>query len=217
MERSRLAVVDLDGTLLKGTTAEVAFVFFLLRTGRVSIPRILSFLISFYSDILTRGFRDAIGSNAAYIRGCRPDEVALWAREFGRTFLKKAMPGPLLAKIAGLKTAGCRIVLMSGSLQVLVEQLRETLGADLVIGGGLEIDGDRLTGRKTGVHPYGRDKVKALLERLPSPDIDWRDSWALADSCHDVPLLEMVGNAVAVNPDRRLRRRAAERGWEIIG
>ncbi len=217
MVRSRLAIVDLDGTLLKGTTAEMAFVIFLLRTGRLSVPRILAFLFSFYRDILTRGFSTAIGANASYLRGKGYPEVEAWAREFGRDFLKKAVPEPLRARIARLKESGCLIVLMSGSLQILVDQLKETIGADILIGGTLEISEGRLTGRKTGVHPYGQGKVDALLERMPSSSIDWENSWALADTAHDQPLFQLVGNPVAVNPDHRLRRLAAADGWEIIG
>lgn len=217
MERSRLAVIDLDGTLLKGMTAERAFVLFLLRTGRLSAPRILSFMFSFYRDILTRGFRTAIGTNASYLRGRDYENVETWAREFGRDFLKGSIPESLRARIAGLKGSGCLIVLMSGSLQVLVDQLKDTIGADILIGGTLEIEDGRLTGRKTGVHPYGRDKVEALIKRIPASSIDWENSWALADTAHDEPLLELVGNPVAVNPDRRLRRRAAAEGWEVIG
>jgi len=36
------------------------------------------------------------------------------------------------------------------------------------------------------------------------------------DSFSDVPVLEAVGQPVAVNPDPRLRRRANKRGWRIV-
>ena len=37
-----------------------------------------------------------------------------------------------------------------------------------------------------------------------------------ADSITDVPLLECVGHPTAVNPDRALRKLAAERGWPVL-
>jgi HAD superfamily hydrolase (TIGR01490 family) len=42
------------------------------------------------------------------------------------------------------------------------------------------------------------------------------DCRAYSDSITDLPLLEAVGHPTAVNPDRALRRVAAERGWPIL-
>ena len=39
---------------------------------------------------------------------------------------------------------------------------------------------------------------------------------AYSDSHTDVPFLEVVGHPVAVNPDRELRRIAADRGWPVL-
>jgi len=41
-------------------------------------------------------------------------------------------------------------------------------------------------------------------------------SKAYSDSFSDVPMLEAVGQPAAVNPDRRLRRVARERGWPVL-
>ena len=39
---------------------------------------------------------------------------------------------------------------------------------------------------------------------------------AYSDSHTDLPFFEAVGNPVAVNPDRELRRICAERGWPTL-
>jgi phosphoserine phosphatase len=46
--------------------------------------------------------------------------------------------------------------------------------------------------------------------------IDLARSTAYSDSHTDLPFLEAVGHPVAVNPDRELRRLAAERGWPVL-
>jgi len=46
--------------------------------------------------------------------------------------------------------------------------------------------------------------------------IDLDESTAYSDSASDVPFLEAVGHAVAVNPDRKLRGIAAERSWRVL-
>ncbi len=214
---TRLAVIDLDGTLLKGMNAERIFYLHLLVTGHVSIFRMTGFLLSVLRDIVRMGFRPAIGSNARLLRGRTPGDVRQWANAFGQVFLRKAVPDDLRRKILRLKEDGCRIVLLSGSLQLLVDQLKDRLEAEILIGNDLEVVDGRLTGRKTGIFPYGRMKLDALFQRIDPARIDWTRSWALADRHSDLPVLELVGHPVAVHADRRLRRLARKRGWEIVG
>jgi len=213
---TRLAVIDLDGTLLKGMNAERIFYLYLLVHSHVSVFRMGGFLLSLVGDTVRLGFRKAIGSNARIIRGKTPGEVRQWANAFGHVFLRNAVPEDLRAKILSLKTSGCRIVLLSGSLQLLVDQLRERLKADILIGNELEVVDGKLSGRKTGIFPYGRMKIDALFHRIDPEGIDWSGSWALADRISDLPVLELVGHPVAVHADRKLRRLAIERGWENI-
>lgn len=216
-EKTRLAVVDLDGTLLKGLNAERVFYLHLLVHGRVGVMRMAAFLLTLIGDTLRLGFRRAIATNARILRGETPEAVRQWAREFGRVFLRKAVPDDLRSKILSLKREGCRIILLSGSLQLLVDQLKERLEAEILIGTDLEVDDGKLTGRKKGIFPYGRMKVEALFQKIDPGGIDWPGSWALADRKSDLPVLELVGHPVAVHSDRKLRKLARQRGWEIFG
>jgi HAD superfamily hydrolase (TIGR01490 family) len=214
---TRLAVIDLDGTLLRGLNAERIFYSDLLVRGRVGALRMLGFFLSLIRDSIRIGFRKAIGSNAHILRGETPETVRGWARAFGHTYLRKAVPEPLRAKILSLKAQGCRNVLLTGSLQWIVDELKDRLEAEIVIGTELEVEDGRLTGRKTGIFAYGPGKLDALFQRIDPEGIDWAHSWALADRLSDLPVLELVGHPVAVHGDRRLRRLARKRGWEIIG
>ena len=75
------------------------------------------------------------------------------------------------------------------------------------------------TGRYTGelaFYSYGEQKAEAIREHR-------RAAWASTsraptrtrDSSPTCPCSTAVGNPVAVNPDRELRRHAEERGWQI--
>lgn len=214
---TRLAVIDLDGTLLKGLNAERIFYSDIFVRGRVGALRLAGFMLSLLKDSVRLGFRKAIGTNARILRGETPETVRGWARAFGQTYLRKAVPEALRAKILSLKAQGCRNVLLTGSLQVIVDQLKDRLEAEIVIGTELEVEGGILTGRKTGIFAFGPKKLDALFQRIDPEGIDWARSWALADRFSDLPVLELVGHPVAVHGDRRLRRLARKRGWEIIG
>jgi HAD superfamily hydrolase (TIGR01490 family) len=213
----RLAIIDLDGTLLRRTSSEHSFFRFIVLRGKIRPLRLASFLLTFFRDALKLGLRQAIGWNATYLRGQTPETLATWARRYGNAYLREAVPEELQDRIRRLKAGGCLIILLSGSLQVLVEELKEKLGADIIIGRELEVVGEKLTGHRNGIYPYARQKVEALFQRVKQEEVDWKESWALADRLSDLPVLELVGHPVAVHPTAGLRRHAQQHGWEIIG
>jgi len=65
-------------------------------------------------------------------------------------------------------------------------------------------------------YAYGPYKVQAIKELATKKGFDLSRSYAYSDSYTDIPMLESVGNPVAVNPDRVLARVARERGWEVM-
>ena len=73
-------------------------------------------------------------------------------------------------------------------------------------------------GRYTGqleFYAYGPHKADAIREMAVNEGIDLANSYAYSDSITDLPMLELVGNPVAVNPDRELTRIAREREWDM--
>ncbi len=112
------------------------------------------------------------------------------------------------------RQAGRRVVIVSASPSELVRPLGLHLGIDDVIASEAAIDDN---GRYTGELAFfctGREKADAVRLFAQREQIDLERSFAYSDAFTDVPLLELVGHPVAVNPDRALARVAAERGWE---
>jgi len=68
------------------------------------------------------------------------------------------------------------------------------------------------TSQVQGYNVY-RGPAPGTYSRI-NPTLD--ASTAYSDSNTDLPFLEAVGHPVAVNPDRKLRRVAAQRGWPIL-
>jgi HAD superfamily hydrolase (TIGR01490 family) len=110
---------------------------------------------------------------------------------------------------------GRLVVIVSASPVEIVEPLGRHLGVDRVIASRADIDDD---GRYTGgmafysYGPYKADGMRALADEL---GIDLDASYAYSDSATDIPMLEVVGHPVVVNPDRVLARVAKDRGWEV--
>jgi phosphoserine phosphatase len=63
---------------------------------------------------------------------------------------------------------------------------------------------------------HGVGKAEAVRELAEREGLALASSTAYSDSHSDLPFLEVVGNPVAVNPDRALRRIAAERDWPVL-
>ena len=110
---------------------------------------------------------------------------------------------------------GERTYIVSATLQEIVERIAEDLGFDGAIGSTCEIVDGVYTGRTLRA-AHGEGKARAVRELAESERLDLASSTAYSDSHTDVPFLEAVGNPVAANPDRELRRIARARGWKVV-
>jgi len=71
------------------------------------------------------------------------------------------------------------------------------------------------TGRLVGELLHGPGKAEAVLALAEREDLVLRRCAAYSDSYNDLPLLRMVGDPCAVNPDGRLREHARAAGWRV--
>ncbi|MBZ0238462.1 MAG: HAD-IB family hydrolase [Deltaproteobacteria bacterium] len=116
--------------------------------------------------------------------------------------------------VAAHRAAGDVVVLATGATQYAALAVARGLGIEHTLCSRLEVDGGRFTGRLAAMC-FGPHKV-TLAERFAAEHgIDLARSTFYSDSFNDLPMLERVGGAVAVNPDVRLWRHARRRGWRI--
>jgi HAD superfamily hydrolase (TIGR01490 family) len=114
------------------------------------------------------------------------------------------------------REAGRKVFIVSASPEEIVAPLAQYLGADEAIATRAVLDEE---GRYTGaveLYCYGPEKARILADVAERDGIDLAASYAYSDSATDVPMLEAVGHAIAVNPDRELARYARVAGWEIV-
>jgi phosphoserine phosphatase len=62
----------------------------------------------------------------------------------------------------------------------------------------------------------GADKYRAALAWAERIGVPLEECTFYSDNIRDLPLLERVGTAVAVGPDKALVRVALARGWPVI-
>jgi HAD superfamily hydrolase (TIGR01490 family) len=112
------------------------------------------------------------------------------------------------------RAKGRRVYIVSSSPEEVVKPLAEHLGEVDVIATRAEVEDGKYTGQLE-FYCYGENKAVALRETADREGIDLSESYAYSDSMTDLPMLEVVGHPVAVNPDRDLRKEAEKRGWQI--
>jgi HAD superfamily hydrolase (TIGR01490 family) len=139
--------------------------------------------------------------------------------EAGRLFeydiRSKIFPGAA-ALLAADRAAGFRLVLVSGGMDFDLGPVVQHFGFDDLISNKLVFEKGTATGEVVPPLLAEREKVAAMEKYCREYNVNTAQSKAYSDSFSDVPMLEVVGAPSAVNPDRRLRRVALERGWPIL-
>ena len=117
--------------------------------------------------------------------------------------------------IAEHSALGHDIVIVSASGEEVVAPIAHALGADHSVATRMRVQEGRYTG-EVDFYCFGHGKVEAMQLLAEEHGYDLSQSHAYSDSSTDLPMLECVGRPTAVNPDRKLRRIAAERGWPVL-
>lgn len=111
--------------------------------------------------------------------------------------------------------AGQQVWLVTATPVELASIIASRLGFTGALGTVAESENGVFTGRLVGDILHGRGKAHAVRTLAVREGLDLRRCTAYSDSYNDVPMLSLVGTAVAVNPDADLRELAKNRGWEV--
>jgi HAD superfamily hydrolase (TIGR01490 family) len=116
--------------------------------------------------------------------------------------------------IAEHRRRGDQVVLLTGSTQFAAEVVGRSIGIDHTLCTRLEVQDGRFTGRLEQLC-FGVHKVRVAEAYARREGIDLEGSAFYSDSYNDLPMLQRVGTAVAVNPDARLLRHARRNRWRV--
>ncbi|MBN8867389.1 MAG: HAD-IB family hydrolase [Solirubrobacterales bacterium] len=122
----------------------------------------------------------------------------------------------VLAEVHRHQDEGRETYIVSAAGSDMVESLAQVLGMDGGIGTRYVVEDGAYTGALDGPFVYGPGKVIAIEALAEERNLDLAGSWAYSDSASDLPMLGVVGNAVAVNPDAPLLEVARREGWQVM-
>lgn len=221
----KLAVFDFDGTLfLQDTLPFLLKLWRVFGYSKVRLIRIYASLAALYilykigvhdAHRREKGAKTVMRRFTLIFAGMSRDEVE---RFFDRCAgeIMKNLNKDVALEVGKAKRQGCHTVLLSGCFEYLLETIGKPLGIDTVIGTKMNYENGMVSLRRPLDVVYGPEKTLKLRDRFKAENIEWQDSYAYGDSISDVPVLKLVGNPVAVNPDAELKRRAEESGWRIL-
>ncbi|GAB3944489.1 HAD family hydrolase [Corynebacterium tapiri] len=217
--RPTAAFFDLDKTII-ATSSALAFGREFMHNGLVTRAEAMhfslvkaSYLVSGQTSEQMDTTRDQL---TALVAGWDVDEVQRITTEAMHSVVTPVIYAEARDLIRQHREAGRDVVIVSASVTHLVHPIAAELGIapEDVIASELEVEQGRFTGEVLA-YLKGPAKAEAMRAMAERRGYDMAGSYAYSDSATDVPMLEQVGNPVAVNPDRALKKAALERGWTI--
>jgi HAD superfamily hydrolase (TIGR01490 family) len=214
---TRLAIFDIDGTLIKGQTQQlllkylrkkkvVSFTVFIkinlwfvmYKVGLISSPKkIMEYAFSFLNDWPIGRMNELIN-------------------DFFDNDLKPRIYKKGIDEIGEHQSHNRIILLVSNAIEPIVKKISEYLQVTNYICTKLEITNNKYTGKIEGDMVYGKNKVPLIQKFISTNNIDINNTWGYGDHASDVFFLEMISHPTAVNPDKKLAKIAKLRNWPVI-
>lgn len=211
----RAAIFDLDGTLLRGASAERRLLAWLARRGSLKARAVVRSLAR-AATLPWRGASHALRRNKVYMAGLTVSAIAEDLDAFVESELAPAFNQFVLKEVTDARASGARLFLLTGAPDFIAREVSRRLALDDSLGTQLEVVGGTYTGRIQGPHWFGQTKVQGLARLASLWGFDPAASCGFADHDADVPFLSALGRPVAVDPHAGLRRTAVDRRWEIL-
>lgn len=139
-----------------------------------------------------------------------------WHRRFMEEKVRPMITPEARALVERHRECGDTLVIITATNSFVTRPIALEFGIENLLATDPEEVEGKFTGRVVGTPCFQQGKVERLRTWLSANNQKLTGSWFYSDSHNDLPLLELVDNPVAVNPDPILKIRAEERGWPIL-
>ena len=219
MTSKSAAFFDVDNTLIKGST-----IFFLSRgmyqRGFFSKREISTFVLANLRFRLTGKenpeeidkFKEAAQS---FVKGHKVSEIKKIAADVYDKYVSERLWSGTIEIARKHLAQGLEVWLVTAAPQHMAELIAERLGFTGALGTIAETKDGIYTGKMVGEMLHGVSKAEAVKKLALQQNYDLKNSYAYSDSHNDIPLLSIVGNPQAINPDTLLQIKAFRDGWQV--
>lgn len=213
----RLALFDLDNTLLGGDS-DHAWGDYLCQRGILDPIAYKQRNDGFYQDYLngTLDLRAYLAFSMEILAATPVAQLDEWHRDFMRECIEPIILPKALSLLQQHREAGDQLVIITATNRFVTAPIARRLGVRVLLATECETRDGRYTGRSTDIPCFREGKVTRLERWMLENGFDLEDSYFYSDSMNDLPLLQRVAHAVAVDPDPKLRAEAEKRGWPVV-
>jgi HAD superfamily hydrolase (TIGR01490 family) len=154
-------------------------------------------------------------SALSFIAGHRVEELEALSEEiFDEAMAQRIWPGTRALAQLHLDQ-GQRVWLVTAAPVEIARIIAHRLGLTGALGTVAESVDGVYTGRLVGDMLHGSAKADAVAALARDMGLDLSRCSAYSDSYNDLPMLSLVGDPCAINPDGKLREHARREGWRV--
>lgn len=216
-----LAIFDLDNTLIN-TDSDHSWPQYLMKKGVVDIAYTQAQNDKFYRDYQQGclNIDEFLKFHLAPLSRFSLAELAQMHREFTAEFIEPHISDMAKQLVASHREAGDELLVISSTNEFIITPICHLFGIHHIIGTQLETDAQgNYTGNYIGTPSLKEGKITRLNEWLAARGetlASYGKTYFYSDSKNDLPLLRLVDEPVAVNPDEVLQAEALAKGWAIL-
>ncbi len=212
-----LALFDLDNTLLRGDSDHL-WGEFMCEIGAVDAAEYRHKNDMFYQDYQS-GNLDIFAYNEFCLEPLTnhtSTQLLRWHTQFLNEIIAPVILPDGQAQIAKHQRDKDKVVIITATNEFITKPIANYMNVDTLIATTPEMIENRYTGKLSGTPCFQEGKVTRLRASIAPTDKDLCGSYFYSDSINDLPLLELVDNPIAVDPDEALRIHAEQHAWSII-
>lgn len=207
---------DVDGTLVAGNLIDPTVFYLLNQATPVKALQMMGRALAkapamaLAELVDRRTFNELLFST---YEGMSEDRLFLLSDEVFEDRILPTLYPEALDLVQKSRDAGHEIVLVSGTVDFILEPLSAHLGGCTMLCNRLEMKNGIATGKLLKPVAAGPEKARLIRQHAREKGHDLDECYAFSDSYSDVPMLSVVGHPAAVNPDPRLALLARAYSW----
>lgn len=199
-----LALFDMDGTIIDGDTNDISFNQYL---AQGLIDKSVIDKLNYFEDLFYKGVLDInefVRFAVTPLLKFTKEKRDLVLDNIVKNNIYPKVRLDALKQIKFHKDRGDTVVIVTSTMDYLVEVVARYLKVEYYLGAPMEQQGGRLTGKQAGIVPFQQDKITCVKEFAMQHHLSLEGAYGYGDSVNDIPMLSICEHKFAVNPNQKL-------------
>ena len=199
-----LALFDMDGTIIDGDTNDISFNQYL---AQGLIDKSVIDKLNYFEDLFYKGVLDInefVRFAVTPLLNFTKEKRDLVLDNIVKNNIYPKVRLDALKQIKFHKDRGDTVVIVTSTMDYLVEVVASYLKVEYYLGAPMEQQDGRLTGKQAGIVPFQQDKITCVKEFAMQHHLSLEGMYGYGDSVNDIPMLSICEHKFAVNPNQKL-------------